>query len=66
MKKGLRRPRLSAIILSSRLRAFILIAAPFSSRLSRYTEDTQQGHEKPHRDIFGMSAVLNTTDLRIA
>ena len=36
VKKGLRRPRLSAIILSSRPRALILIAAPFSSRLSRY------------------------------
>ena len=30
------RPRLSAIIMSSRLQALILIAAPFSSRLSRY------------------------------
>jgi hypothetical protein len=36
VKKGLRRSRLSAIILSSRPWALILIAAPFSSRLSRY------------------------------
>ena len=37
VKEGLHRPRLSAIILSSRSPALILIAAPFSSRLSRYT-----------------------------
>jgi Choline/Carnitine o-acyltransferase len=37
VKKGLHRPRLSAIIISSRPPALILIAAPFSSRLSRYT-----------------------------
>src|SRR5437879_383662 len=35
-QKGLHRPRLSAIILSSRPPALIQIAAPFSSRLSRY------------------------------
>ena len=38
-KKGLHRPRLSAIIPISRPPALILIAAPFSSRLSRYTAD---------------------------
>ena len=37
VKNGLHRPSLSAIILSSRPLALILIAAPFSSRLSRYT-----------------------------
>ena len=35
-KEGLHRPRLSAIILSSRSLALIQIAGPFSSRLSRY------------------------------
>jgi putative membrane protein len=35
-KRGLHRSRRSAIIVSSRLPALILIAAPFSSRLSRY------------------------------
>jgi hypothetical protein len=38
VKKGLHRPRLSAIIPSSRPPALILIAAPFSSRLSRYID----------------------------
>ena len=38
VKKGLHRPSLSAIILSSRPLALILIAAPFSSRLSRYSK----------------------------
>jgi len=37
VKNGLHRPSLSAIILSSRPLALILIAAPFSSRLSRYS-----------------------------
>jgi nicotinamidase-related amidase len=37
VKKSLHRPRLSAIILRFRPPALIQIAAPFSSRLSRYT-----------------------------
>jgi hypothetical protein len=37
IKRGLHRSRRSAIIMSSRLPALILIAAPFSSRLSRYS-----------------------------
>jgi hypothetical protein len=37
VKKGLQRPRLSAIVISLRSPILILIAAPFSSRLSRYT-----------------------------
>jgi hypothetical protein len=37
-KNGLHQPRLSAIILSPWLPALILIAAPFASRLSRYTD----------------------------
>jgi hypothetical protein len=36
IRKGLRRPRLSAIIILLRSPTLILIAAPFSSRLSRY------------------------------
>jgi hypothetical protein len=40
VKKSLHRPRLSAIILGSRPPALIQIAAPFSSRLSRYNSPT--------------------------
>jgi Recombinase len=40
IKRGLQRSRRSAIIMPSRLPALILIAAPFSSRLSRYKSST--------------------------
>ena len=46
IRKGLHRPRLSAIIISLRPPTLILIAAPFSSRLSRYTV-------QPHRRRSG-------------
>jgi hypothetical protein len=37
-RRGLHRPRLGTIMMSPRLPLLILIAAPFSSRLSRYSE----------------------------
>jgi hypothetical protein len=42
VKKSLHRPRLSAIILGFRPPALLQIAAPFSSRLSRYIAPIKQ------------------------
>jgi hypothetical protein len=42
IKKGLQRARLGAIVRSLRSPILILIAAPFSSRLSRYTAPSKK------------------------
>jgi hypothetical protein len=50
VKKGLHRPRLNAIIPILTAAGLILIAAPFSSRLSRYTGHAFLGsREQMHR-----------------
>jgi hypothetical protein len=46
IRKGLHRPRLTAIIISLRSPTLILIAAPFSSRMSRYTQALKEKYYK--------------------
>jgi hypothetical protein len=52
VKKGLHRPKLNAIIPISRPPALILIAAPFSSRLSRYIGGFDEALNLPVGEIF--------------
>jgi len=64
-KTGLHRPRLSAIIMSSRLPALILIAAPFLSRLSRHTgprDDASVSRKYSIARSFALRMLLRSRD----